>query len=138
MFAVLNRSFESVVQTLGYMYFYNDKGTQLLRAATLELPDRNNQTSISRIIAKTYWVEKRWSKKYGWHLHILDVDGRTLILIHFGNYYTQTRGCVLVGNNHRDDINRDGVRDVTVSRRTLGKIMKIVPYRFKLIINDAA
>lgn len=138
MFAVLNRTLESDIQTLGYWYFYDKEGFEILKVATLELPDRDNQTSISRIPAGKYKVVKRWSKKYKNHFHVLDVEGRTWILVHAGNYYTHTRGCILVGNNHKYDINRDGVRDVTISVRTLNKMLSIAPDEFELIINDAA
>lgn len=136
MFAVLNRTLKSDIQSLGYMYFYDSKGIEILKVAVLELPDKDNKRRISRIPAGEYKVVRRWSSKYKNHFHVLDVEGRSYILIHPGNYYTHTKGCILVGENHKHDINKDGVRDVIKSKITFEKILSIAPEHFKLIITD--
>ena len=63
--------------------------------------------------------------------------GRSLILIHIGNYYTQTNGCVLVGKAIAD-INDDGNMDVTNSKDTLQKLLKVAPNGFELEIQKKA
>lgn len=121
-------------QTLSEIHFYN--GTEhLLTVKALELADRNNQTSISRIKAGCYKCELRWSATYGWHFWVKDVEGRTLILIHIGNYYRDTRGCILVGNSFTD-IDGDGYRDVTSSRTTLKRILDLPGNDFQLKVVD--
>ncbi|AUR81167.1 hypothetical protein Ares1_0028 [Vibrio phage Ares1] len=75
------------------------------KISTIELPDRDNKTSISRIPAGLYKVTPWKSKKFGnvWHLN--DVNGRSYILIHKGNvagdkalgYKTHSAGCILIG-----------------------------------------
>ena len=132
--AILPRFFSDNVQTLGEMLFYNEKGRQF-DCRILELPDRDNAFQRSRINAETYWVEVRKSKKYGWHFHVKDVEGRTMILIHAGNYYTDTLGCQLPGTSFKD-INNDGHVDVRWSRNTLNKILQIAPKGFWLTIVD--
>jgi hypothetical protein len=52
---------------------------------------------------------------------VVDVQGRTYILIHAGNLYTHTLGCILVGEDFLD-INDDGYPDVTNSGATLQKL----------------
>ena len=131
---IINRLVENNIQTLGRFYFYK-RTDQLFDCVVLELPNRQNQTSISRICAGEYLCKKRWSKKYGWHYILLDVDNRELILIHFGNYYTDTRGCLLFGYRF-EDINKDGKKDITSSRMTIEKFMSIAPNEWKLTIND--
>tara|TARA_R110000851_G_scaffold160786_1_gene304104 strand:- start:46133 stop:46597 length:465 start_codon:yes stop_codon:yes gene_type:complete len=64
---------------------------------SLELPDKNNKQSVSRIPAGTYTVVARHSPKFGHHFHVLGVPGRSYILIHTGNYHTDIRGCILIG-----------------------------------------
>ena len=64
----------------------------------------------------------------------MDVPDRNYILIHAGNYYSDIRGCILVGMDHLD-INKDGFKDVTYSKDTLKKLYKILPEKFELEIN---
>jgi hypothetical protein len=131
--AFLLRLQEDQKQTLSEIIFYNDDVKRVLEVKALELPDRGNQRSISRVNAGNYICKLRYSEKYGWHYHLQDVEGRTLILIHFGNYYTDTRGCILVGNAFTD-INGDGYRDVTSSKKTMKRILAIMPKEFNLTI----
>jgi hypothetical protein len=75
----------------------------------------------------------RNSPKYGDHLHIVDVPGRSYILIHPANFVSQLRGCIAVGEA-RMDINRDGLIDVTNSKKTMEKILSLANNNDKLII----
>lgn len=89
---------------------------------TLELPWLDNQSDISCIFAGKYKYEKRKSPSLGWVIHILDVEGRTWIYIHAGNFTSQIQGCILVGQAIKD-INRDGTPDVTASAPTFNSLM---------------
>ena len=93
---------------------------------TLELAWKKNQNKISCIPLGTYKVSRRYSAKYGWHFILYDVKDRSFILIHIGNYYTQTNGCILVGNGLKD-INKDGYVDVLQSHKTMAKLLEILP-----------
>lgn len=132
--AVLTRLTHEAKQTLGELNFFQDVN-MMFSCKILELPDRANQNSISRISAGKYSCVLRWSEKYKWHYHILDVPGRSYILIHFGNYYTNTRGCLIAGAGFHD-INKDGFRDVTSSKKTMKRMIDIVPDKFELTIID--
>lgn len=104
-------------QTLGALRIY--RGTdEVFSCKTLELPWRQNRPFISRIPNGEYTVQRRSSKTYGEHWELLDVPDRTLILIHHGNFYRDTEGCICVGRDYYD-IDRDGHRDVTSSRNTM-------------------
>lgn len=122
-------------QTDGILYVIDDNKV-IYECYTLELPWLDNQNNISCIPAGKYTVVKRKTKdsnfKYE-HFHIKDVEGREWILIHKGNYYTQIRGCVLVGEG-LSDINSDGILDVTSSGVALGKLLDILPDEFELDI----
>ena len=132
--ATLSRLSHEEKQTLGIFTLY-DGVEEIFGAAALELPDRNNRRSVSRICPGTYKCVRRWSEKYGWHYHILDVEGRSLILIHFGNYHTDTRGCILLGNAFVD-LDKDGSRDVTSSRKTMKRLLNLEITEFELTIID--
>ena len=103
------------------------------RFVTLELPWKNNQRKVSCIPPGTYRGVKRTSPKYGLHVHILDVPGRDLILMHNANFVTQLEGCIAVGEEIRD-INADGTLDITNSVKTLKKLVSLLPDSFAIII----
>ncbi|HEX6913600.1 MAG TPA: DUF5675 family protein, partial [Chitinophagaceae bacterium] len=50
---------------------------------------------LSCIPEGTYVLEKRWSARFNWHLHVTGVKGRELILIHpANNAREELRGCI--------------------------------------------
>lgn len=132
----VSRFEEDNKQTLSEFTIYNDDCEKVFEGYILELPDNNNERSISRINSGVYECVKRHSAKYGDHFHVLGVLDRDYILIHVGNYHTDTRGCLLPGSN-LTDINHDGFRDVISSGPTMGKLNDILPEKFQLtIINN--
>lgn len=122
------------IQSLGRFELFDGVNLKF-QCKTLELPDKGNKNNISRIPEGTYQVKRRTSKKFGEHFHVLDVPGRELILIHPGNYYKQTEGCILLGQDYVD-INKDGQLDVTISRPTLKRLLDRVPKSFQLRVVD--
>lgn len=72
---------------------------------SIELPDRGNQPNISRIPAGRYRCIWHRSPRYGWVYLVRDVEGRSWILIHPGNwagdrsrgYISNSNGCLLLG-----------------------------------------
>ena len=130
--AILIRTRFETKQTLGDFYVYNS-GNEIFNCKTLELPWNENKNKISCIPEASYQVVKRHSKKYNKHLHVTDVVGRDFILIHSGNYFTDTKGCILVGSGYTD-INKDKVQDIINSKRTLQAMLELLPSSFKLTI----
>jgi len=62
---------------------------------TIELPDLGNQRRISCIPEGIYVLKARESLKFGWHLHLQNVPGRDLILIHPANdARKELMGCI--------------------------------------------
>lgn len=131
--AYLHRLQEDEKQTLGALVAYC--GTrQVFNCKTLEPPWVNNERFISRMPSGIYTVVKRYSETYGYHWHVKDVIGRSLILLHAGNFHYSTHGCVCVGDSYRD-INADGYRDVTDSKATLRALNNAVPVnQFKIVV----
>ena len=75
-----------------------------LRCVTLELPDRNNSVSISRIPEGVYACKRVISLKFGDTFQVMDVPGRTNILFHAGNTSKDTHGCILLGNHYGGEV----------------------------------
>jgi hypothetical protein len=124
---VLTRIHETKTQTIGYMIVDD------LLVFTLELPYRDNQRNISCVPKGTYDVVKRSSFKYANHLHLTNVPDRSLILIHQGNFNTQTQGCILAGLS-LTDINKDGCLDVSESTKAMSLLNRKLPDNFNLKI----
>src|SRR5690606_2134376 len=69
-------------------------GEELL-VCTIELPWRQNARRISCIPEGVYAVRKRYSEKFKWHLVLLEVPGRSGILIHPANDAAkELQGCI--------------------------------------------
>lgn len=133
-------------QTEGTLEIYDEETNDLeFVCKTLELPYRDNERNISCIPEGHYDVVPRTSKKYGNHLHVTGVEGRSLILIHYGNYVgspnprtglPDVRGCILVGKAHVDFEGSDGIKEVTSSKNTMRELMKVAPDGFVLEITQ--
>lgn len=120
-------------QTLGRLFILDNEGFSLYDCHTLELPWKENKHNISCIPDGCYRVEKRTSRKFGRHFHITDVEGRKWILIHIGNYYTDIRGCVLVGKDLKE-ISGDEIMDVVDSGGAMADLLAMMPKEFDLKI----
>ena len=74
---------------------------------TLENPYINNERNISCIPEGQYKVRLRLPRESATrdylHLLVQDVPNRKWILVHIGNYPSQTQGCILVGNGRKQD-----------------------------------
>lgn len=61
----------------------------------IELPWKDNARNISCIPEGKYPLAKRYSKRFGWHILVKDVPGRSGILIHLANNaMKELRGCI--------------------------------------------
>jgi hypothetical protein len=88
---------------------------------TIELPWLKNQRRISCIPEGTYVLKKRFSNKFGWHLHLIDVPGREFILIHPGNdAKKELLGCIAPVSYHI------GIGKGNYSRKALKKLNDLV------------
>ncbi len=88
---------------------------------TIELPWKENERRVSCIPEGEYLLKKRHSQKYGWHLHLQDVPGRDLILIHPANdARTELMGCIAPVSEHT------GAGKGSSSRAAMTEIAKLV------------
>lgn len=138
------RIFENDKQTLGIWSVSDSVSGPVLVARTLELPDKKNANNVSRILAGKYLCKYTQSAslkdkdgKALWSYEIVGVPGRAGIRIHSANYFTQIRGCIALGNAHKD-INADAQLDVIHSGDTVAMFEKTMNYKdFELEILDA-
>ncbi|TRX01391.1 DUF5675 family protein [Flavobacterium gawalongense] len=88
---------------------------------TIELPWLNNQQRVSCIPEGKYVLQKRFSPKFQWHLHLRNVPGRDLILIHPANdAKTELLGCIGPVSKHT------GIGKGSSSRKALEKLKVLV------------
>lgn len=121
--AVIIRNQFSAKQTIG-RFLLSDGNSIIFEAHSLELPFLRNICFRSSIPPGTYDVVLMQSPKFGMTFHVLNVPGRSHILIHAGNHYTQIRGCVLLGSALAH-LNSDGLIDVINSRNTISKLKQL-------------
>jgi hypothetical protein len=88
---------------------------------TIELPWLNNQQRVSCIPEGEYVLQKRFSPKFKWHLHLRNVPGRDLILIHPANdAKKELLGCIASVSKHT------GIGKGCYSRKALEKLKVLV------------
>lgn len=93
---------------------------------TLELPWKGNESQISCIPEGVYNYRVAPSPSRGRNVIWIDkVVGRSAIQIHEGNYTSQIKGCILVGDGVKD-MNGDSIPDVTNSVNTFNKLLSII------------
>lgn len=62
---------------------------------TIELPWKENEKKVSCIPEGNYLLQKRYSKKFKWHIEIMNVTNRSSILIHpANNALKELNGCI--------------------------------------------
>lgn len=117
----------------------SDDGKQILgtlsannfHCNTLELSYRNNQANVSAIPKGTYRCE--WKFMFDaltYHYQILNIPNRNGIFLHKGNYWMNSKGCILLGNTY-SDINKDGEIDIlnsTITTDSFEKMMNRQPF----------
>lgn len=88
---------------------------------TIELPWLENQRHISCVPEGEYVLQQRFSLKFQWHLHLMNVPGRDLILIHPANdARKELRGCIAPVTKHT------GIGKGNSSRKELEKLKTLV------------
>lgn len=123
---ILIERIELETESIGTMYLGHNK--EFLLCKTLELPWRDNKRNVSCIAVGDYlMVKEATSPKHKYeHFRILNVYGRSGILIHIVNYVKDLKGCIGVGSIHKD-LNLDSVPDVADSTKTLEKLYSALP-----------
>jgi hypothetical protein len=133
--AILSRC-DGKLETKGNLFILYNYDL-LYSCKTLELPWNGNQKNSSCIPVGNYEVVKYDSPNKGMVFLLKDVPGRDSIEIHSGNYaagnHIDTKGCILPGAGF-EDINGDGNLDVFDSRKTMDRLLAVLPDEFTLNI----
>jgi hypothetical protein len=129
----LQRVKQTKEQTLGVLTIFNEP-LAVFQCRTLELPWRDNKRNISCIPAGYYPMVWEYSPKYDRFLwELKDVPSRSEVKIHPANYVEQLNGCIALGQKVQD-INGDGKKDITNSRRTVRQFQsEIEPFQDEII-----
>jgi hypothetical protein len=117
--------------------FVVDGEHKYFEGKALELPNKGNQNNISCINEGVYDVEKYNSPTKGLCFLIKNVQGRSNVEMHVGNFATgkkiDTLGCILPGMRFID-IDGNGELDVADSALAMTTLLDIMPDSFKLYI----
>ncbi|PXY01417.1 hypothetical protein DF185_07995 [Marinifilum breve] len=92
---------------------------------TLELPWKENKKCVSCIPEGEYKIGLWNTQKFPNTFEIKNVPNRTNILIHKGNFNTNTLGCVLLGLDKKD-LNQDGLLDITDSGEAMDHLNELI------------
>jgi len=120
-------------QSLGSLSCCGDKEVNVFK--TLELGWHDNQKNISCIPSGAY--KCRWTKSPLFSVNagvdvytyeLMDVQDRGGIRIHSANYYTQLKGCIALGDAHKD-INADAQLDVIHSGDSVKKFAQLMEFK---------
>ena len=116
------RQFYKKEQTEGKLFLFDGEKI-VFECFTLELEWDDNMKNISCIPKGIYFAAKEIDDERGWVLRFLEVEGRSGILVHKGNFHFDILGCILVGNK-KHDLNKDGLIDVVNSTMTMGALSR--------------
>lgn len=106
--------------TMGRLVFH---GLAHRAIYTLELPWKDNRQEVSCIPAGVYECAPYSSEKYPDVYEVLNVPGRTAILIHVGNWTRNTLGCILPGFSPFITDGENAVRDSSLAMALIRKIV---------------
>lgn len=112
-------------RTLGRLEIYKDL-LHLGSFVTLELPNKNNLRQVSCIPAGKYVLKAENHPTKGKCFRVLNVQGRDGVLLHRGNFPSDTLGCILPALRF-EDIDHDGQMDVAASGSAMDLIWTMVP-----------
>ena len=78
-------------------------------ALTLERPWLENMPKVSCILPGSYKAVRHLSPKFGETFLLCDVPGRSEILFHTGNIYSNSEGCILIGESFNRVLGEPGI-----------------------------
>lgn len=110
-------------QTIGVMEVYKDN-VFVSSLCSLERGWLNNAFNKSCIPKGNYIVKHHNSKFHPDTFIVEGTEPRTVILIHKGNYYQDSAGCILLGLSFTD-LNNDKFLDVKYSSEAMNKLNEI-------------
>lgn len=126
----ITRFRDNGLATYGVIAVYRGS-EQLAQKVLLEPSALFNLKYVSCIPCGLYHVRKRHTPRFGHHFEILNVPGRTHILMHAGNLYKDTEGCLIPGE-YFGYVNNDAVLDVKGSTQAMNELNSVLPDEFQI------
>jgi hypothetical protein len=121
----LTRNIDNGVETLGTLTT-NDKGFQ---CRTLERSYKNNLPNISAIPTGIYQCQYKFMlRDLAYHYQVMNVPNRTGIFLHAGNYFFDSKGCIILGSLPQD-LNHDGQQDLINTKQLVSNFEKAMNYK---------
>jgi len=120
--------------TLGKLYYSN------FSCYTLELPWRDNKRNISCIPAGEYDSKIRISPKFGKVYWLTEVENRSFILMHSGNwagdvekkFKSHVNGCILLGQKRGLLVGQLAVLNSRITVKRFIRMMGGNPFKLKI------
>lgn len=119
----------NVTMTLGSI----QTQSQRFEFAAIEPSWINNVKYVSCIPEGRYIGKKHHSPTHGHCILIQGVTNREHILMHAGNFYKQTEGCIMPGERFAY-VNDDHIIDVASSKAMMDKMMAALPDEFAVYV----
>jgi len=120
-------------RVLGTFTVFKDD-CEIGRFFSLERPWLDNVRMVSCIPEGDYEVEPNDTRAHPETYRVLDVKGRSGILIHIGNYVHHSAGCILLGLK-QTDLDLDGAVEISQSTAALKELNRIIGRNnFRLIV----
>lgn len=122
----INRIKEGYKETLGTGTLFVDDVAKF-DFCVLERPNLHNERNVSSIPAGIYSASKiRRGSNNKKAILLAGTQPRTEILIHSGNYYDDSEGCLLIGSRFTD-VDHNGIYDVIESNDTVNTLFDLIP-----------
>lgn len=126
-------------QKIGNCYVLDENNCTLFTSKSIERGWNDNKKMISCLPVGRYPLLLEWSNRFNKMLWEIKNSGpRTECKFHSANYARQLNGCIALGQK-AIDIDGDGQKDVTSSRKTMAQFHKAMEHdsiEAVLIITD--
>jgi len=133
---ILLRNSQTSKQITGTLLLYDGWGNLLSMLRTIETPIITRDTVLPFLPKGKYNCIHHKSERYAKCVQIQGVAEFPLLLIHMGNYYWQSGGCMLIGQELRQ-LEQDSLADVVNSFPALTELLDTTFETFNLTIVEA-
>lgn len=131
---IIKRYHQNNNQTTGVCTILDESGFPLFSSISLERGWRDNERRVSCIPQGMYEMEYEYSNRFKKSLwEIKNVPGRSECKFHSANYWYELNGCISLGVSPTD-LNNDGYRDVTSSKKTIKTFERILNKFDKVVL----
>ena len=122
---LITRGADNGVEIIGTLV----KSDKSFGCSTLERSWKNNLPNISAIPTGIYQCQYNFLwRDLAYHYQVMNVPNRTGIFIHSGNYFFDSKGCIILGSLP-SDINSDGQQDLINTKQLVSNFEKAMNYK---------